>query len=259
MSDGAKLSGVKTLFGRSPLLLTCAVLALAGCGGGEESATSVATGERTATPEAGGAETATPEGRQGDGGQSGGKQGGGGQSGGPAHQKTNPGSPEPGAKAAPPGTPGAKAAAPGVPIQPAGDNSIQEFGVEGDIEGQNQALATLRTYLSARAAGRWAEACSVTSRQLQRQLAISATTLPKDKQPKGCVATLRYLFSLVPQAALRASGEVKELLSFRVRGRYAYIIFRGAEDRVGYIAMRNDDGEWRINTINPEPFPTAAG
>jgi hypothetical protein len=249
MSDGAKLSGVKWLFGHFPLLLACAALALAGCGGGEESATPAATGERTATTEAGRAETATPEGRQGDGGQPGGKQGGGREAKGLRHRDASADSPKP----------GAKAVAPGVPVQPAGDNSIQTFGVEGAIEEREQALATLKAYLSARAAGRWTEACSVTSRQFKRQLASVAATLPKKKQPKGCAATLGYFFSWVPQTALRNSGEVNELLSFRIRDRYAYIIFRGAEDKVGYIAMRNDGGVWRINTPNPEAFPTATG
>jgi hypothetical protein len=241
---------VKRLFGQSPLLLTCAALALAGCGGGDaESATSAARGGRTATIEGGQAETAMPEGQHGAGGQPRGKQGGGGEPEGPARQDTSLGSPEP----------GAKAVAPGVPVQPAGDNSIQTFGVEGEDVAREQALAMLQTYLSARAAGRWAEACSVTSRQFKRELATLAATLPKRTQPEGCAAALRFFLSWVPQAELNDSAEVKQLLSFRVRGRYAYIIFRGAEDEVSYIAMRNDDGVWRINTTNPEAFPTAAG
>ena len=146
-----------------------------------------------------------------------------------------------------------------MPIQPAGDNSIQEFGSEGEVDQREQALATLEDFLKARAAGRWAEACAATSRQFKRQLASTAATLPKDRQPKGCAATLEFFFKWVPQAALRAQAEVRELLSFRVRGRYAYIIFRGAEDKVGYIAMRNDDGVWKINTANPEAFPSASG
>jgi hypothetical protein len=249
MSDGAKLSSVKWLFGLSPLLLACAALALAGCGGGEESTTSAATGERTATTEAGRAETATPEGRQGDGGQPGGKQGGGGQSERPARQDTGPGSSEP----------GTKAVAPGVPVQPAGDNSVQEFGREGQVDEREQALATLKTFLKARAAGEWERTCAATSRQFKRQIAVATAGLPKKERPKGCPATLRFVFKLIPRAELRASAEVRELLSFRVSGRYAYIIFRGAEGRADYIAMRNDGGVWKINTANPEPFPTAAG
>jgi hypothetical protein len=237
-----------SLLGDFPLLVAaCAALSLAaGCGGGGEGQSSSSTTTRegpTATAEppiaTGEAPTHGPQGEK----------GGGAQPKRPALQDTSVGSPEP----------GTKAVAPGVPVQPAGDNSIQTFGTEGEVEGREQALTTLRTYLSARAAGRWAEACAATSRQFKRQLATVAATLPKNMQPKGCAAALRFFFHWFPQAALRASAEVRDLLSFRVRGRYAYIIFRGAEEKVGYIAMRNDDGVWRINTANPEPFPSAAG
>jgi hypothetical protein len=241
---------VKKLLGLSPLLAACAALALAGCGGEhEESATSAATGERMATTEAAPAEAATPEGRQGDGGQPDRKKAGGGQPERTARQDTSPGSPEP----------GAKAVAPGVPVQPAGDNSIQTFGTEGEVEGREQALATLMDFLDARAAGRWAEACAATSRQFKRQLATAAGALPKDKRPEGCAATLRFVFSSAPPAALRESARVTELLSFRVRGGYAFIIFRVAEGEVDYIAMRDDNGVWKVNTTNPESFPSAAG
>ncbi len=135
---------------------------------------------------------------------------------------------------------------------------MQEFGREGQVDEREQALATLKTFLKARAAGEWERACAATSRQFKRQIAVSAAALPKKERPKGCPATLQFVFKLIPQADLRASAEVRELLSFRVSGRYAYIIFRGAEDRADYIAMRNDDGVWRINTANPETFPTAA-
>jgi hypothetical protein len=228
-----------TIRGRFPLCLAlCAVLALAGCGGGGEqpSVRSATAGEERAETTA----AARPEQRQ---------QSGGGQPGRLARQQTSAGLPKP----------GAKPVAPGVPVQPAGDNSIQTFGVEGPVDQRAQALATLRTFLSARAAGRWAEACAATSRQFKRELAITAARLPTKKQPKGCAAALGFFIRWIPRAALRASAEVKELLSFRVKGRYAYIIFRGAEGKVDYIAMRNDGGVWKINTANPEAFPLPGG
>jgi hypothetical protein len=239
---------VKRLLGRSPLPVVCAVLALAGCGGGEESATSAAAGGRTATTEVERGGTAKPEG-QGDHGQPGETRGGGEKAGALKRQDASSGSPEP----------GAKAVAPGVPVQPSGDNSVQEFGSEGEVDEREQALATLKTFLKARGAGEWERACAATSRQFKRQIAVSAAALPKKVRPKGCAATLRFAFNRIPRAELRASAQVRGLLSFRVRGRYAYIIFKGAEGRVEYIAMRNDDGAWRINTANPEPFPTAPG
>jgi hypothetical protein len=238
---------VKKLLAHPSLLAVCAVLALAGCGGEQdESASSVPAGGRTATT---GAAEAVPPGRgPGGAGQPERKKGGAGQPERLPRQDTATGSPEP----------GAKAVAPGVPTQAAGDNSIQAFGTEGEVEAREQALATLIDYLAARAGGRWAEACAATSRQFKRELAAAAEAVPKEQRPDDCEAALAYFFSRVPPAVRRSSSEVTELLSFRVRDRYAYIIFRGG-DEVDFIAMRNDDGAWKVNTLNPEPFASSGG
>ena len=47
---------------------------------------------------------------------------------------------------------------------------------------------------------------------------------------------------------------VKELLSFRVKDGYAYVIFKGAGGEVRFIAMANDGGEWKVNTTEPGTF-----
>ena len=69
--------------------------------------------------------------------------------------------------------PGTKSVAPGVPVQPGGDNSIQTFGVEGEVGQREQALATLRAYLNARVAGQWAKACAETSEEFKEQAAAA--------------------------------------------------------------------------------------
>jgi hypothetical protein len=151
--------------------------------------------------------------------------------------------------------PGTKGVAAGVPVQAGGDNSVQVFGVEGEVGEREQALATLRTYLDARAAGNWARACAETSAEFREQLATVVSTSKGDQKPEGCTTTLRVFLGRVPRSTMRGTAEIEGLLSFRVAGDYAYVIFRGADGTVRFIAMVDENGEWKVNTVEPGELP----
>lgn len=80
-----------------------------------------------------------------------------------------------------------------------------------------------------------------------------------DFAASSCTDTLRLFFNRARTAQLRRDAQVKALLSFRVDEKngkqYAYVIFRGAGGKVRFIAMANDDGEWRVNVAEPAEFP----
>lgn len=169
----------------------------------------------------------------------------------PSRQSTAEGAP----------VPGSKAVAPGVPVSKGGDNSIQAFGVEGRESPRAQASAELRAYLGALLAGKWARACAATSPQFKRQLAqliARARVKGGGEKPRGCAATLAALLGSAPPASLRAASRVGQVLSFRVRGRYAYLIFKGAGGKAMFIAMANDGGKWKVNVLKPEQFDTGS-
>lgn len=222
-----------------------AVLALAGCGGDDnEQSSATTTGAQAAERQA-----PTTAGQQ--------------------PQTQAKGSEQPEQKAQSIGTtadsapePGTKSAAPGVPVTPGGDNSIQTFGAEGEVSEREQAVTTLKAYLNARAAKQWARACAQASEEFKQQLGLMLANAKAKKgaeKPKGCADTLKLFFGRAPKAQLRRDAQVRELLSFRVAekngGKYAYVIYKGADGKTRFIAMKNDSGEWKVNVTEPAEFP----
>ena len=236
-----------------PLLAICIGLALAACGGGDPEH-----GGSTTVADDGGA-TSAPATEVGDSSAAAGA-----EDRASAH-RGNGGKGLPTAEAGSDDTagagpePGTNAVATGVPVQPGGDNSVQVFGAEGAVKEREQAFSTLRAYLQAQAAGEWAKACAQTSEEFKEQLATIVRVSGKEKknEPVGCTATLRVFLGSAPRSDMRRSSEVRELLSFRVEGGYAYVIFKGADGTVRFIAMADDDGKWKVNTTEPKELPPA--
>ena len=137
-------------------------LALAGCGGGDDSATTITgPGGSTATVRTDNlssqqkkrldqlrsrAEQLKREAKQ-QGGSSGG------DSTAPVPFREPTGSAPTGSGSLP--NEGTRRVAPGVPTAKGGDNSIQEFGVEGPADDRVQAAVVFQAYLNARLAGDW--------------------------------------------------------------------------------------------------------
>ena len=214
------------------LTLVLVVPALAGCGGGGDgsSSTAASTAERTVTTQSTGEEkqqaAAKPKPpRQ------------------PKRQSAAEGDP----------TPGAKAVAPDVPVVKGSDNSIQEFGTEGEADPREQATATLRAYLSALGAGEWERACAQASTEFSQDLVKLLGQAQGIEKPQDCTAALALLGAKAPEAALRVPPP-EEALSFRVEGEHAYLIYRDAKGAAMFIAMADDDGQWKVNVLTPEPF-----
>ena len=158
-------------------------------------------------------------------------------------------------------TPGAKAVAPGVPTTRGGDNSIQAYGAEGESGPRSQAVEELTAYLAAFSAHEWAKACSVASSEYRKQLAqlvASAKTRDAAKKPESCPATLVALVGKVPGGALD-SYRVAKALSFRIEGDHAFLIYKNPEGKAMFIAMKEDEGEWKVNVLQPEPFSAGGG
>jgi hypothetical protein len=219
-----------------------AALLLAGCGGGEdsESTTSKTT---TASKQAG---TTTG-----------------------SHERESPAKapaptpPNPDPPVATERVPGSKAVAPDVPVTEGGDNSVQAFGTEGEEDQAAQATATLGAYLGARADKDWAAACKEASAQLIEELArlVERAKAKGDaEKPKGCAETLALLSGEASEAALEEAAVIEQVLSFRIRDDgYAYLIYKGAQGKVKFIAMADDDGTWKVNTVEPSAFEGPPG
>lgn len=176
-----------------------------------------------------------------------------------APPKTSPDSAQPSPPIAGERTPGSKAVAPGVPTTKGADNSVQAFGAEGQEDEASQAASTLAAYLNARASKDWSAACEEASEELQEELAkliAQAKARGDAEKPKGCAETLEALFGKSPAATLKEAAQIEQVLSFRIReDDYAYLIYEAPEGAVRFIAMKDDDGTWKVNTLEPASFP----
>jgi hypothetical protein len=138
----------------------------------------------------------------------------------------------------------AKAAAPGVPTSKQGDNSIQTYGREASGAQREDATATVQSYLDARAARDWSQVCSLLAakpRGEQSQLAQGAS----------CARAMASFAANAKDSVLREEARI-EVLSFRVGGRYAFLIYRRS-DGVWATALAREGGKWKLVSVTPSP------
>lgn len=143
---------------------------------------------------------------------------------------------------------GTSAIAPGVPTVKGGDNSIQAYGVEGESEQRIAATRLVGSYLAALAAGEWEAACARLSAVVQEQLTIAAQRAPKvtDKSCAGALAALGGEAS----AAERASAAQIHVLSYRVDGNHAFVIYRDGAGGPFNLPLRSEGGRWRVSAVS---------
>jgi hypothetical protein len=228
-------------------ILVLLLLALQGCGGGgEEASTSSVTAKQQAPAEAqaeSGSQAQSEQGHE------------------SSQHPAQPPAPSPHEPVAGP-VPGAKAVAPGVPTAKGGDNSIQTFGAEGQRNEATQALGAFDEFMRARLAGDWQAACEAASQQFRKQLGQVVEHAKPEKEgvqiPEGCAGTFELISGGAPAAPLRPIAQVKRELSFRIRGDdYAYLIYEDGEEAIRFIAMARENGVWRVNTLEPTVLPEA--
>lgn len=250
--------------GRIRLLLALGVavlaVALAGCGGGGEESSPTAppandTGAAPAPADAGtddSAAAAKPD--------RGGEQGEG-EDAGAAKQGAKPGK----GKGSPQPEPGGSAAGPDRTTDkgsfspqsrkfrvPGGDNSIQTFGGEAASSERQAATATLKGYLDARAAGRWAESCRYMASEMVRSLEELVKNSPqlKDKDCGGIIAML----SSGATSELRRNPMAGGVVSLRIEGDRAFAMFNGTDGKGYFMPMARDGGEWKVASLAAVPF-----
>lgn len=139
---------------------------------------------------------------------------------------------------------GTKVVAPAVPIAKGGDNSLQTFGLEAASGDRVEAAAVAKAYLDALAAGRWSLTCSMLAADARARF---------QALEKACPAGMRLLIASVPKAALRAGAEI-DVISMRVQGSHAFLIYRNGEGTPSAIEMSHEDGSWKVAAISGTPL-----
>jgi hypothetical protein len=132
-----------------------------------------------------------------------------------------------------------------------GDNSVQEFGEEGDESELQEAAETVHTFYVARISEEWARACSYLSSSEMEQLEQLATQL----EVKGCARTLDA-FTRPLSGSLQREITTIDAASLRHEGEQAFLIYVGAPDRTVYaMPMQEEDGAWKVSALNASALP----
>lgn len=129
-----------------------------------------------------------------------------------------------------------------------GDNSVQEYGEEGDESELQEVAEIVHSFYAARAEEKWDEACSYLAKTNVEQLEQLASQSPQFKG-KGCAPILKAVTRPLPAAVQREVTTVNAG-SFRHDGEQGFLIYYGPDKEIVYsMPMRNEDGTWQVAAL----------
>jgi hypothetical protein len=134
-----------------------------------------------------------------------------------------------------------------------GDNSIQDFGEEGDESELQEAAEALRAFYVARADEDWSAACSYLASTVARQLEQLASRAPQQVQGAGCAGALHAFTRPLPPSAVRETTRI-DAVSLRRDGERAFLIYRGGEGTVYATLMQDEGGTWKVAGLAGTPL-----
>ncbi len=129
-----------------------------------------------------------------------------------------------------------------------GDNSIQNYGEEGGESELREVAEIVHGFYVARAEEDWAKACSYLAKSNVEQLEQLASQSPQFKG-KGCAPILKAFTRPVPASVSREITTV-DAASFRHDGEQGFLVYRGAENTVYAMPLRNEDGVWQVAALS---------
>lgn len=142
-------------------------------------------------------------------------------------------------------------------VTPGGDNSIQEYGSEGDADERTEALVVIKAVGKASETGQWAEVCAkyLSAKNLE-QFELIAEKIPKF-QGKSCTDILAGLSP--GQKGISSPTEPKEgVASIRKDDENAFAIYVGADGGHYAWPMAIEDGALKATALAPTPLNPGA-
>ncbi len=133
-----------------------------------------------------------------------------------------------------------------------GDNSIQEFGVEANASQREAAAAVLHTYLDARVAHRWDEACFYMAASLVATIEQFAARYGKRKGVESCPEVLAVLGPGSGQRALEETAQA-DVGSLRIDGDHGFLLYRGAGGVAYAMRVVEEGGAWKVSSLDGSP------
>jgi hypothetical protein len=133
-----------------------------------------------------------------------------------------------------------------------GDNSIQDFGEEGDESELQEAAEALRAFYVARADEDWSAACSYLASTVVRQFEQLASRAPQ-LEDAGCAGALHAFTRPLPPSVVRETTRI-DAVSLRRDGERAFLIYRGGEGTVYATLMQDEGGTWKVAGVAGTPL-----
>lgn len=129
-----------------------------------------------------------------------------------------------------------------------GDNSIQEFGDEGDESELQEAAEVVHGFYVSRAAEEWGKACSYLAKRNIEQLEQLASQSPRLKNA-GCEPILAA-FTQPVSASVNREITTVDAGSLRHDGEQGFLIYYGAGHTAYAIPLANEDGTWKVAALS---------
>jgi len=134
-----------------------------------------------------------------------------------------------------------------------GDNSVQEFGEEGDEAQLREVAEVVHGFYADRATGDWRGACAVLSATLLKQLEKLAAQ-SSEGRGTDCPTFLAAFTGEVSPAEWRQITTV-DAGSLRYEGEQAFLIYYGPEHTVYAMPMAQEGGEWKVGALSSAQLP----
>jgi hypothetical protein len=132
------------------------------------------------------------------------------------------------------------------------DRSVIEFGEEADSAQFEESASVLHDFLDARSRREWAAACSYLTREVQGSLETTAERA--EGEPSGCPDVLAKITNPAAMAGLRREAAAADVVSVRIEGVRAFVVYRGIGGTVLTYPLRKDGGSWRVAALGPVPI-----
>lgn len=129
-----------------------------------------------------------------------------------------------------------------------GDNSIQEFGEEGDGSELEEAAETVHSFFVARATGDWKSACGYLSKAMSEQLEQLATS-STELANKDCASFLQAFTGELSAAEWRELTTI-DAGSLRNEGEQAFLIYYGPDKAVYAMPLKVEGGEFKVGALS---------
>jgi hypothetical protein len=134
-----------------------------------------------------------------------------------------------------------------------GDNSIQEFGGEGNSSEFEAAAAVFHDFLDARADGDWAAACGYMSKRVIESF-NEMTSQSNPSKKLGCAKILEVLINPAAKQLMKTEAAKADVGSLRTEGEHGFLLYTTPGSGAQAMPMENEGGTWKVASIAGTPL-----